>query len=104
MSAPNAQPLPTAVLNYPATDEKLITFSLAVLNGFTGNTTFPNPDPTLADYAGHITAFQACQTKAIGKGTGTATARNAKRAQVKTDLKQLLAYVQKVLPTLDSVG
>jgi hypothetical protein len=34
---------------------------------------------------------------------GTATVRNAKRALVKADLKQLCAYVQKVLPTLDSV-
>jgi hypothetical protein len=103
MSTPQTQPLPIAVVNYPTTDEKLITFSLAVLNGFTGNATFPSPDPSLAVFSGHITAFQACQVKAIGKGTGTATARNAKRALVKADLKQLCAYAQKVLPTLDSV-
>jgi len=100
VSAPQTQPLPTAVLNYPTTDEKFITFSLAVFNGFTGNATFPNPDPALSVFSDHISAFQACQTKAIGKGTGTATARNAKRALVKADLKLLLAYVQKVILTL----
>jgi hypothetical protein len=103
MSTLQAQPLPTAVVNYPPTDEKLITFSLAVLGGFTGNKTFPNPDPALSVFTDHITQLQACQVKVVGKGTGTALARNAKRALVKADLKQLCAYVQKVLPTLDSV-
>ena len=103
MTTPQTQPLPTPVVNYPSSDGKLITLSLAVLGGFTGNTTFPTPDPALSVFSDHITQLQAAQTKALGKGMGSATVRNAKRALVKTDLKQLCAYVQKVLPTLDSV-
>jgi hypothetical protein len=102
MSTPKTEPFPFAVVRAPRTDDGFITFALAVSNGFNGNATFPNPDPTLAVFNDHIAQLQASQTKALGKGNGTATARNAKKALVKTDLRQLCAYVQKVIPTLGS--
>jgi hypothetical protein len=102
MSSAQAEPFPIAVVRAPKTEEGFITFAWAVYNGFNGNTTFPAPDPTMPIFNDHITQLQASQTKALGRGKGTSTARNAKKALVKADLKCLCAYVQRVIPTLAS--
>jgi hypothetical protein len=93
---------PIAVLRPPRSDDGFILFALAVCGAFDGNLTFPSPDPTLPVFRDHITQLQDAQVIALSRPRGAASARDAKKKRVWTDLKQLCAYAQKVADAMAS--
>jgi len=59
--------------------------------------TFPTPNPSLAQFNSDIAAFDAAETTAKTRTPGAAQTRDLKRALVLVDLDHEIAYVQSVV-------
>ena len=91
--------LPIVSLNLPQENGALITFARAVHNALKDNESFPSPTPTLTVFAGDIDAFAAAETAAASKARGAVQTRDAKKRQVRKDLRHLRDYVQRIVDT-----
>jgi hypothetical protein len=75
-------------------DSSLNEFTLNIIAGLTGSTSFPAPPVTLADLGTLQTAFGTALTAAAQGGTPLTAAKNAARAALVTALRKVAAYVQ----------
>jgi hypothetical protein len=66
------------------------------------NPSFPNPNPTLVEFALNIDAYEEAETKASMRTKGAAALRNAKKQKLKEDLFHLRDYVQSVVEATPS--
>ena len=66
----------------------------AIVVAMTANASFSSPNPALAIITTALDGLDTAETAALTKAKGTAEARNAALAKVKTLLRQLEAYVQ----------
>ena len=98
MYTPKVHKLPVAVLRQTSklTVPQLIGKTTSVVTAMTGNKWFPSPSPTLAVVTTDNNALSTAENLASSKLKGTVADRNAKRAIVAGDLKQLVAYVEGV--------
>jgi hypothetical protein len=85
-----------AVLDLPKRIPVLITYANSVVDGMTGNASFPTPSPALATVTAAITDLQVAENAAIIRTKGAAATRNAKRAVLVTLLQSLRMYVQSI--------
>jgi len=83
-------------LKLPTKVPALISLATGIVQGLTGNASFPAPVPALATVTAAITGLQTAETAAQAKTRGAVAARNAQRAALLTMLDQLKAYVQQV--------
>jgi hypothetical protein len=83
------------VLTVPHSVAAVLVLSKAVLQAVTANkTTFPSPNPSVAQFGSDISALDTAETAVKTKTVGTVAVRNEKLATVVADLRQLRAYVQ----------
>ena len=85
-----------AVLDLPKRINVLITYANGVVEGMTGNASFPTPSPALATVTAAITDLQNAETAALARTKGAAATRDAKRAVLITLLQSLRMYVQSI--------
>jgi len=85
-----------AVLKLFATVTALSKQAKAIVAAMTNNPSFPSPTPPLATVTNDISALDTAEALALGRGKGTAAARDVKKAVVIRDLQQLRFYVQTV--------
>ena len=85
-----------AVLKLLAAVAALSKQAKAIVAAMTNNAFFPTPNPPLPTVTNDIAALDAAEALALGKGKGTANARNAKKAVVIRDLQLLRNYVQMI--------
>jgi hypothetical protein len=84
-----------ASLKLPATKvPALITYAQGIVKGMTGNTSFPNPVPTLASVTAAINDLQTAETAALARTKGAVATRNEARTALVVLLEQLKAYIQ----------
>jgi hypothetical protein len=86
-------------LVHPRQNRQLITVARAVHDHLAGNPRLPSPNPTLAQFAADIDAFDQAETKAATRAKGAAKERDARKQKVKEDLAHLRDYVQSVVET-----
>jgi hypothetical protein len=86
-----------AVLKMSNKVKTLITFAQSVATAMAANTTsFPSPNPTLANFKVDIDALVSAETAVLARTKGAVETRNAKLAVVKGELENLKTYVQAV--------
>jgi len=85
-----------AVLDLPKRINVLITYANSVVEGMTGNASFPTPSPALATVTAAITDLQVAENAAIIRTKGAAATRDSKRAVLVTLLQSLRMYVQSI--------
>jgi hypothetical protein len=85
-----------AVLDLPKRINVLITYANSVVEGMTGNASFPTPVPALATVTAAITDLQTAETAALARTKGAAATRDAKRAVLVSLLQSLRTYVQSI--------
>ncbi len=85
-----------AVLDLPKRINVLITYANSVVEGMTGNTSFPTPLPALATVTAAIADLQTAETAALARTKGAAATRDAKRAVLVSLLQSLRTYVQSI--------
>jgi hypothetical protein len=96
MSTKTATPIVT--LDLSLKNDVLLTLAKAILAAMSANkATFPSPTPPMTQLSTDVDAFDTAQAATLTKTKGTAATRNAARAIVVTDLKQLKGYVQLVV-------
>lgn len=76
----------------PNTD--LIAFVRNVIAMMTDNTTYPTPQPALADITTSVNAFEGAVHDALDGGRIAIATRNAARVELLALMRQLAAYVQ----------
>ena len=87
---------PIAVANIPRNQEKFLSFCKNVEVKLTGNTSLPNPTPSVAVYAADVKAFDDASVKAQD-GAPTAIAdRDVKALKVYQDIGHIVDYTQSV--------
>jgi hypothetical protein len=84
-------------LAFPTRVAALISLAKAIVEGLTGNQSFPQPDPSIAQLNTAIADLEAAQTAVHARGPGAVATRNEKRAALVALLRQLKSYVQHVL-------
>jgi|SRR5579883_2704354 len=84
-------------LAFPASVAVLIAVATAIVDGLTGNASFPTPVPTIAALQAAIAALASAQTAALTRAQGTVEVRDEKRAALVALLQQLKVYVQSIL-------
>jgi hypothetical protein len=84
------------VLKLPANTPALITYGKSVVKAMSGNPSFPNPTPTLAEVSAGVDDLQAAETATRTRVQGAASARDDKRAALVRLLRELQGYIQKV--------
>jgi hypothetical protein len=97
MSTSNELTTPVAVLLFPTGNKDFITYARAVHSSMLDNPSFPNPNPTLVQFALNIDAYEEAETKASMRTKGAVAFRNARKVKVKEDLFHLCDYVQSVV-------
>ncbi len=86
---------PIVTLEFPKSNDALLTLAKAILAAMSANkTTFPSPTPPVTQLSTDVDAFDTAQAATLTKAKGTVATRNAARAVVVTDCKQLKGYVQ----------
>src|SRR5580704_3932372 len=86
-----------AVLKVSNKVKNLITFAQSVATSMSASTTsFPSPNPTLANFKTDIDALVSAETAVLARTKGAVETRNAKLAVVKGDLENLKTYGQAV--------
>jgi hypothetical protein len=85
-----------AVLVLPKRINVLITYASGVVEGMTGNPSFPTPSPALVTVTGAIAELQTAETAALARTKGAAATRDAKRAVLVSLLQSLRMYVQSI--------
>jgi hypothetical protein len=85
-----------AALNLSTHVPDLIKQGRAFVAAMTGNANFATPSPALAAVTTALDTLDAAETAALTRAKGTAEARDAALAKVKTLLRQLEAYVQTI--------
>jgi hypothetical protein len=83
-------------LNLSTVIAVLISIAKAIVQALSGNVSFPNPTPTLAEVTTAITALETAEALAISRIKGAVAARNDKRRTLVALMQELKAYVQKV--------
>ena len=73
-----------AVLDLPKRINVLITYANGVVEGMTGNASFPTPSPALATVTAAIADLQTAENAALARTKGAAATRDAKRAVLVT--------------------
>jgi hypothetical protein len=91
---------PVAILNLPRSPKKVLAFAKGVHSAMEGNTSFPDPDPSLAAFKADINALDDAEIKAETRAKGAVTARDAALKQVVNDLYHIRDYVQSVAETI----
>jgi hypothetical protein len=91
ISSPHAA---IAILKLPAKVPALILYTQGIVKSMSGNPSFPNPTPTLAQVTAAITALNAAETAALARTKGAVLTRNNARTALVTLLKQLLGNIQ----------
>jgi hypothetical protein len=81
-------------LSLPTKVPALITYAQGIVKGMTGNPSFPNPVPTLAQIQTAISDLQTAETAALTRAKGAIATRNEKHAVLVSLLQQLKAYIQ----------
>jgi hypothetical protein len=89
-------PRVTAVLKLPTHVPDLIKLGQSIVQAMTGNASFPNPTPPLANVSAAIAALDAAETATKTRAKGTIPVRNTARAAVLAALRDLKVYVQQV--------
>ena len=85
------------VLDLPNRVDALVTRATTIHDDFAANAkTFPSPSPTLVVFAGHIADLSSKQAAAKTRAQGAVALRDAARALVVQDCKELAAYVQPI--------
>lgn len=95
-ATPNSNPMKyIKILNGygKLTDAELEVKAQQIHQGVDGNTSFPNPVPSVADMGAKITAFQTALTNAQQGGTLSIAIKNKVRAELITMLHQWASYV-----------
>jgi|GEM_PF-5243151 len=73
----------------------------SIITALTGSTVLNNPKPTLADLTSHLTAFTTSASAARDGGRADTAAKNAARAVVEEDFRQLGQYIDDTAVTLE---
>ena len=85
------------VLRRPRTAAAFLSLAKAILQAVANaKTTFPTPNPSLAQLTTAINAFDTAQSTALTRAKGAVQARNAAMAVVSADLDILRGFVQQV--------
>jgi hypothetical protein len=84
------------VFKIPRRNSDRIHYARSVARAMTGNPHFPSPTPTVADFEAHIDAAAAASALVLIGPIGSAAQRDARFAEVQSDLEQLRTYVQRV--------
>ena len=84
----------TVTLQLPKSVPALILYAQGIVTRMTGNTSFPNPTPSLTTVTAAIDALQTAEAAALSRIKGAAAARNEKRATLVAVLQQLRANIQ----------
>jgi hypothetical protein len=74
-------------------DAQLVLDTQAAIEGLTNNTSFPTPNPMLASITTALTAFTTAIAEAANGGKELTSAKNAKRAELVSLMRQLASYV-----------
>jgi hypothetical protein len=77
-------------------DAELDNFTEDVINGLTGNASFPQPLVSMADLTAALTTFRGAMSAAALGGKQDTAAKNAARDVLQNLLRSLAAYVQGV--------
>jgi hypothetical protein len=85
-----------ASLKLPLRVPAVISYAQNIVKGMTGNPSFPNPTPTLAQVSTAVTALSTAQAATLTRVKGAIATRNTAREELHTLLQQLKAYVQTV--------
>jgi hypothetical protein len=85
-----------ATLKMPRSAKRLIPFAQNIITCFTGNTALPSPNPPLATVTADLSALVTAEAAVLNRTKGAVETRDIKLATLRTDLEQLLAYVQQV--------
>lgn len=75
-------------------DADLIVSTNGIITALTGNASFANPVPTLAEITTSLGIFTTAVSEAAGGGVALTAARNDKREALATLLRDLAAWVQ----------
>ena len=78
----------------PRRNNDRINYARSVAAAMTGNPRFPSPTPTIAEFEAHIDAAAEMQARVLIGPIGTAAQRDARFAQIRSDLEQLRRYVE----------
>jgi hypothetical protein len=73
-----------------------IHYARSVAAAITGNSHFPSPTPTIAEFEARVDDADEAQARVLIGPIGSAAQRNAKLAAVQSDLERLRIYVQTV--------
>ena len=84
------------VLVLPKSVPALLTYTDNILKRMTGNSSFANPNPTLAAISAANDDLRAAEAAALSRVKGAAVARDAKRKTLVTLLQQMRSYIQSV--------
>jgi hypothetical protein len=84
----------TVTLMLPKSVPALIVYAQGVVKRMTGNSSFPNPTPTLAVITTAIDDLRAAETAALARTKGAVAARDEKRTALVALLQQLRAHIQ----------
>lgn len=74
-------------------DNQLVGDVQGAIDGLTGNAHFPTPAPTLASVSTALAAFTAALAQAVNGGKEMTVAKNARRAELASLMRQLASYV-----------
>ncbi len=74
-------------------DAQLVTTTQGIVTGLTGNLNFPTPNPPTAMIETALAAFTTALADAANGGTELTSAKNAKRAELVSLLRQLASYI-----------
>ncbi len=84
-------------LKFPRNILVFVGLAKTILQALTGNSAFPQPDPTLAALQKAIADVESAEALVHTGAKGAVAARNQKRAVLVALLQQLKAYVQKTV-------
>src|SRR5580700_808949 len=103
MTKPIATSGPVVVLRKPKTNAALLIYAKALLAGFKGNQSFPDPTPSMAVFEADVNAFDDAEAAAKGRGPAATKARNARKHKVEQDMDHLRDYAQLVVETIADI-
>jgi hypothetical protein len=95
-SAINAPHAALVALKLPTKVPALVQYAQGIVKSMTGNPSFPNPTPTLAQVTAAITALSAAETAALARTKGAVLTRDNARVALVTLLKQLGGHIQTI--------
>ncbi|MEO7098761.1 MAG: hypothetical protein ABI162_05325 [Luteolibacter sp.] len=84
-----------------STDSDFESTAHSIITALTGSAVFTNPEPTLADLTTRLTAFANAASAARDGGKAGTAAKNAARALVQEDFRELGQYIDATAATLE---